>query len=667
MRLNFHINSVKSKKVLIFAGIPLSLLVLGLTVSYQQQQTSVRSKAQSVPEQALEGEYQVEHAHPDFENPNEVSTYDTFLKTDAGQRLRLRFSNGIPTGVVPSSRIRVKGNAVNSGVFQVAPANLPAVRSQTLREQILEQYKGNNIEVLRDGNGVLGASTIDGEVKAGATRVVKLAVILVNYQNLQTQQYDKNVIRSESFGTPTSLEGYFEENSYGKVDLQGDVFGYYTLSENACNPNNEAVFAKARADGVNIDSYQNVIIVAPKSGSSGCLGGGVSYGRVVKIALADASAQRPGSLKAYMMHELGHSFGPKHSGVVSCTSAGNRVSMSSTCTKDGRNDPFDVMGRSKYHLNIHHKLDAKFLDLNQVQRVTGSGTYTMQPMQQPTAGIKGLKVVDQNAVNSLGTYYVEFRQPYGAFDTFAATDPVANGVLIHQEAFISDSFGYASTQLIDTTPATHTSSPLGASSFMDAALGVGKIFYDPVKKISIETLSVAPSGATVKVTFNANPPTTGAPTPTPTSSAPTPTPTRIPTPTPTRVSTPTPTRSVTPTPTRSVTPTPTPTKPPTPTPTRPPVGIDTTPPTAPSQLQGFAAGTNITYLVWTGSQDNKGIYGYNIFRDNIKIGSIRTSHPRAYYIDQQTVSGRKYTYKVQAIDTSGNVGPFSNSISVTAK
>jgi hypothetical protein len=675
MRLNFHSNYLKSKKFLLFAGIPLSLLVIGLTVSYQQQQTSLRSKAQSVPEQVLEGEYLVEHAHPDFENPNEVSTYDTFLKTDTGQKIRLRFSNGIPTGLIPSSRIRVKGNVENSGVFQVAPANLPSVQNQTLREQIVEKYQGNNIEVLRQAQKVLGASTssTSGEVQAIESATKKIAVILVNYQNLQTQQYDKNVVRGETFTDPTSLKVYFEENSYGRVNVQGDVFGYYTLSENACNPNSEAVFAKVRAEGVNIDSYQFVVIVAPKSAASGCLGGGVSYGRIVKIALDDTKANRPGILKAYMMHELGHSFGPKHAGAVSCTEAGRRVSMSSTCIKDGRNDPFDPMGRSRYHLSLPNKIEAGFIPSSQVRSITTNGTYSLEPLGKPTTGIQGLKVLIPGAVNSLGTYYLEFRQPYGAFETFLPTDPVANGILIRQSALISDTYGLAWTQLIDATPASITSQPLATNSFIDAALGVGNVFYDPVKRISIETLSVAPSGASVKVTFNANPPTAGTPTPTPTSSAPTPTrtltptPTRTPTPTPTRTPTPTPTRTLTPTPTRTPTPTPIPTKPPTPTPTRPPVGSDTIPPTAPSQLVGFAVSTNITYLVWTGAQDNKGIHGYNIVRDNIKIGSIITSYPRAYYIDQQTVTGRRYVYKVQAIDTSGNVGPFSNSITVTAR
>jgi outer membrane biosynthesis protein TonB len=690
MGLDIQINLLKSKKFLIFGGILLGLLILSLTVIYQQQQTSVRSKAQARPERTLEGEYEVEHAHPDLESPTERSTYEVFLKTDAGLRVRLNFAGGIPPSIKPQSRIKVKGTDMGSTAFQVAPENINSVPAAK-RELILEKYRGNKIELLREGSGVLGTSTTDGEVKAAGSTTKKLAVILVNYQNLQTQQYDKNVVRAESFTDPTSVKAYFEENSYGRVNVQGDVFGYYTLSENACNPNNEAVFAKARADGVNIDSYHMVVIVAPKSAVSGCLGGGVSYGRVVKIALPDASAQRAGTLKAYMMHELGHSFEAKHAGAITCTEGGERVSMSATCTRDGRNDPFDPMGRSRYHLGLFNKIDAGFIPSSQVRSITTSGTYTVEPLGKPTNGILGLKVIIPNAVNSLGTYYLEFRQPYGAFETFLPTDSVAKGVLIRQSTFFSDSFGAAWVQLIDTTPDSVSSQPLATNSFMDAALGVGKIFYDPIKKISIETLSVSPANASVRVTFNANPPVTGSPTPTPSVSAPTPTPTKVPTLAPTKAPTKAPTTAPTPIPTKVPTkvptltkapttaatktpthiptkkPTATPTRKPTPTPTFTPKSSDKTPPTAPSQLVGFAVSQKINYLVWTGSTDNKGVVGYHIARDNVRIGTIRTSYPRAYFIDTNTISGRRYIYKVQAFDAAGNLSGFSNNVSVVAK
>ncbi len=654
-----------------------SILSLFSFVYIQNQQTSLRSKAQALPERTLEGEYEVEHAHPDLESPTERSTYETFLKTDTGQRVRLNFAGGIPPSIKPQSRIRVKGTDMGSTAFQVAPANINSVPAAQ-RELILEKYRGSKLEVLRQGSGVLGTSISDGEVKAAGSTTKKLAVILVNYQNLQSQQYDKNVVRAESFTDPTSIKAYFEENSYGKVNVQGDVFGYYTLSENACNPNNEAVFAKARADGVNIDSYHMVAIVAPKSAASGCLGGGVSYGRVVKIALDDAKASRPGTLKAYMMHELGHSFEAKHAGAISCAEGGRRVSMSASCTRDGRNDPFDPMGRSRYHLGLFNKIDAGFIPSSQVRSITTSGTYNVEPLGKPTNGILGLKVIIPNAVNSLGTYYLEFRQPYGAFETFLPTDPVAKGVLIRQSTFFSDSFGAAWVQLIDTTPDSVASQPLAVNSFMDAALGVGSIFYDPVKKISIETLSVSPANASVRVTFNANPPTTTVtptriPTPTPTRIA-TPTPTRIPTsppgssPTPTRRPTPTPTRKPSPTPTKRITPTPTRVASPTPTRTpTPSLNSDKNAPTAPSQLAGFSVGQKITYLVWTGSRDNKGISGYHIVRNNVRVGTIRTAYPRVFYIDTKTITGQRYTYKVQAFDAASNLSGFSNIITVTAR
>ena len=85
---------------------------------------------------------------------------------------------------------------------------------------------------------------------------------------------------------------------------------------------------------------------------------------------------------------------------------------------------------------------------------------------------------------------LEFRQPSGTFDDFPATSLMATGVIVRVTP------GYTTrsqSQLVDTTP--------GSTSFGDALLAVGGTLTDPLTGVSITTLAVAPTGATVRVTF----------------------------------------------------------------------------------------------------------------------------------------------------------------------
>lgn len=75
------------------------------------------------------------------------------------------------------------------------------------------------------------------------------------------------------------------------------------------------------------------------------------------------------------------------------------------------------------------------------------GTYDLVPADT-TAGTRLVEVPRGN-----GSYLaLEFRQPAGAFDTFASTAPVANGVSIR----IDYGSGTTQTRLLDTTSAPGT-------------------------------------------------------------------------------------------------------------------------------------------------------------------------------------------------------------------
>ena len=74
--------------------------------------------------------------------------------------------------------------------------------------------------------------------------------------------------------------------------------------------------------------------------------------------------------------------------------------------------------------------------------------------------------------------------------------------------------------------------------------------------------------------------------------------------------------------------------------------VDRTAPTSPTGLRAVA-GTRQATLSWNASSDNVGVARYYLFRDNAKYRSLGNV---LSYTDTGLTTGRRYTYKVYAID-----------------
>ena len=69
-------------------------------------------------------------------------------------------------------------------------------------------------------------------------------------------------------------------------------------------------------------------------------------------------------------HELSHNFGTHHASSLTCTSGGQPVSISSTCTVSEYGDPFDVMGNALRQMSACHKEQIGALPTTATQTVT---------------------------------------------------------------------------------------------------------------------------------------------------------------------------------------------------------------------------------------------------------------------------------------------------------
>jgi fibronectin type 3 domain-containing protein len=86
---------------------------------------------------------------------------------------------------------------------------------------------------------------------------------------------------------------------------------------------------------------------------------------------------------------------------------------------------------------------------------------------------------------------------------------------------------------------------------------------------------------------------------------------------------------------------------------------DTTPPSAPSHVAAQAEGPNEVDLTWQASSDNLGVVAYDVYRNNVLIGSADGAATR--YRDLTTRALVDYTYTLRARDAAGNASDPSNS------
>lgn len=90
---------------------------------------------------------------------------------------------------------------------------------------------------------------------------------------------------------------------------------------------------------------------------------------------------------------------------------------------------------------------------------------------------------------------------------------------------------------------------------------------------------------------------------------------------------------------------------------------DTEAPTAPVNLTSNTQTSNSISLNWNESSDNVGVHHYDIYRNNVKVGSSKTTD----FTDINLKANTEYTYIVKAIDNSGNESLESNKITIKTK
>lgn len=339
---------------------------------------------------------------------------------------------------------------------------------------------------------------------------IKIAAFLIDWQDYSDQPITVQQAQSELFGTGNkSVRDFFRDTSYNKIDIDGTVFGYFTVPYNKspCLDATWANYAKneAIAQGNDLSEYQVFIYMWNIWAQAPCAYGGITNHNQI-FAQGLTNNHLSGSLIA---HELGHTDAIAklgHANTRICyDSTGLEVQASDNCQDFEYQDHYDTMGNSSYStFDAPHRSLAGWLLQENTLTVTANGTYHVNPLEIPMNGIQQLQIkIPKQGRKTFTEYCIEIRQSYGwdqwQTGPYGTAAWATGGIMIRQPFGIGTCRGSEATYLRDATP-NSPNEPYNAPSY-DQTLFVGKTFYDQLARVKITTVAIDSTGADVKIEY----------------------------------------------------------------------------------------------------------------------------------------------------------------------
>jgi len=435
----------------------------------------------------------------DFDNPQN-SRLEWFINTPQGSFI-LRGDNLF--SLTPGSKIRVSGKLDGTDL--------------TITDEIV---------ILRD------VELPGPEFNLGENKILIISGEYGDYPtNLDTEE-----IRHFTFEGFPSINGYYEENSYGKSWFEGDVIGPLYLGDikptgMPCWPLNHQNkititedFIEAVDSLINFTEYKRIIFLLGDNCANGFgeIGPAVhetSDGEVIQT-WAWVSSYRVSDFIHIASHELGHNFGTLHSNFAYCGNIDFGDNFSN-CESWEYGNIFSVMGGNSRlgHFTVNYKDQIGWINIDEKINVT-SGKYFLTPLEIDN-GLKEI-MIPYGVINApsftsfLGNvsayYIIEYRQPLGYdnnwnpdynYSNYTYATPEINGTFVtfrtipYDDLFFNPYFN-SNEHLIDSTPEewelNGTKMPQEDSMLLE-----GQEFHDNNIGITIRVLSMNSSGAEIEI------------------------------------------------------------------------------------------------------------------------------------------------------------------------
>ncbi len=368
-------------------------------------------------------------------------TWDVLV--DGARSVRLEIPGDLPRDAfVAGARLRVSGEAVDEhtlavdAVETVAPAPVPAIEPEKRPARRIAW-----IQVYWDGkNGI-----------------------------------SKEEAKLRLFTGDKSTNAYYQQVSFGKDRLAGDVFGWFQIPDPQGNPDAIATYAQQALQdyGVPLWQYRQFMYYFPTDPSFGWAG-------LANLGSPDNPAPDSwynGAAGCVVLaQELAHNYGLVHSNSYSCVDENDQwTPFSDNCEENEYGDPYDPMGSGCGHMNVFQKGAMGWLEGCNSVTTAGSATFNLVPMELPCNGIQSLRIPIEGTPDY---YYLEYRRPIGF-------DSLYSGVLVH----VARNYGSTNPKILDMYD--------GPGAFMQA----GDSYDDYLGRVSFTVVETNDTHAVIEVTY----------------------------------------------------------------------------------------------------------------------------------------------------------------------
>jgi MYXO-CTERM domain-containing protein len=290
-----------------------------------------------------------------------------------------------------------------------------------------------------------------------------------------------------------SVAQYYDEVSFGQMQVSGAVEGPLSWSNTACNGNGGSQLAQSLRNQIDEDYDHYIWYYGSVQPSCG-----YGWGSLGSWSSPSSNVWFNGDLfDVAITHEIGHNLGYQHASSMRCNGTA-LADNPMTCETEEYGSTVSVMGNlSAGHMMGIEKWYAGWFEGCNGVRVRSTGTFTLHAIETECDGIQTLQIPMPTTSRSFSTeqsggsnpmrfYYLELRSSVG-LDT-----GMTNQVMVHASDDVrSPNQTSARSVLIDMNP---SSNPVNGMT-------AGQSFTDPAGGVTFRVDSVDGAKATVTVTL----------------------------------------------------------------------------------------------------------------------------------------------------------------------